>query len=111
MAAAGGESRIDGGFCEGYVTKDEKAGYKGKSKMNIQKIRKTMEAVFVTGQIYDHGFYMPENIDFCKHVIRCRFLGKYPGRLLLRQVPFSSIIYIIRQKLLINLSKKFLLIL
>lgn len=29
MAVAGGESRIDGGFCEGYVTKDEKAGYKG----------------------------------------------------------------------------------
>ena len=57
MAAAGGESRIDGGFCEGYVTKDEKAGYKGKSKMNIQQIRKTMEAVFVTGQIRSRGFY------------------------------------------------------
>ena len=38
MAVTGGESRIDGGFREGYVTKDEKAGYKGKSKMNIQKI-------------------------------------------------------------------------
>ena len=47
MAVTGGESRIDGGFCEGYVTKDEKAGYKGKSKMNIQKIRKqTRENVF-----------------------------------------------------------------